>query len=87
MARYQERSSPIASAVFRIIPGTAVSTVVRQLARRDRWVFLLLDGRRTVRDIARLTHHSEEAIAPTLAHFLRCGYIEQTNSIAYRVGE
>lgn len=43
---------------------------------RDRWVLLLLDGRRTLADLARLTHRSELDIAYTLAQFLRWGYIE-----------
>jgi hypothetical protein len=65
-----------ASTVFRVIPETTVPLLVNQLTRRDRWVLLLLDGRRTLADLARLTHRSELDIAYTLAQFLRWGYIE-----------
>lgn len=75
----QERSFG-ASTVFRVAPGTDVSTLASRLTRRDRWVFLLLDGRRTLADVAHLTHHSELDVAYTLARFLQWGYIEPVNT-------
>ncbi len=65
-----------ASTVFQVISGTPTTTLASQLPRRERWVLLLLDGRRTVADLARLTQRSELDVASTLARFLQWGYIE-----------
>jgi hypothetical protein len=65
-----------ASTVFQVISGTPPTTLASQLPRRERWVLLLLDGRRTVADLARLTQRSELDVASTLARFLHLGYIE-----------
>ena len=65
-----------ASAVFQVVPGIPTITLADQLPRRERWVFLLVDGKRTVADLARLTQRSELDIASTLARFLQWGYIE-----------
>ncbi len=73
--RTQERAFG-ASAVFQVISGTPTTTLASQLPRRERWVLLLLDGRRTVADLARLTQRSELDIASTLARFFQWGYIE-----------
>jgi hypothetical protein len=73
--RAQERA-PGASAVFRVVPGVPTSTLAGQLPRRERWVLLLLDGKRTVADLARLTQRSELDVASTLARFLQWGSIE-----------
>ncbi len=51
-------------------------TRLRQMERRDRVVLLLLDGRRTLRDVARLIHRGERDVALTLVRLLRRGYIE-----------
>ncbi len=77
--RIQERSFG-ASTVFRVTPETTVALLVNQLTRRDRWVLLLLDGRRTLADLARLTRRGELDLAYTLAQFLRWGYIEWVDS-------
>lgn len=37
-----------ASAVFQVVPGIPTITLADQLPRRERWVFLLVDGKRTV---------------------------------------
>ena len=73
--RTQERAFG-ASAVFQVVSGTPTTTLASQLPRRERWVLLLLDGRRTVADLARLTQRSELDIASTLARFFQWGYIE-----------
>jgi hypothetical protein len=65
-----------ASAVFQVISGMPTTTLASQLPRRERWVLLLLDGRRTVADLARLTQRSEFDVASTLAQLLQWRYIE-----------
>jgi len=47
-----------------------------RLERRERIIFALLDGRRTLKDIARLTHQTDVAVARVLAKLLAHGYIE-----------
>ncbi len=44
--------------------------------RKERWVLLILDGKRT---LARLTHRSELDVAHTLVRLLQWGYIEQVS--------
>lgn len=73
--RIQERALG-ASAVFHVVPGTLTTALANQLPRRERWVFLLVDGKRTVADLARLTQRSELDIASILVRFLQWGYIE-----------
>ncbi len=68
-----------ASAVFRMVTGQLATSLASQLPRRERWVLLLIDGRRSVTDLARLTRRSELDIAYTLARFLQWGYIEPMN--------
>lgn len=80
--RTQERAFG-ASTVFRVVASVQAPTLVGQLPRRERWVLLLLDGRRTVADLARLTQRGELDIAHTLAKFLQWGYIEPANAVAY----
>ena len=65
-----------ASTAFRVAPGLQATALVSQLPRRERWVFLLLDGRRSVAQVAHLTQRSELDVASTLARFLQYGYIE-----------
>ena len=70
-----------ASTVFQVISGTPTTTLASQLPRRERWVLLLLDGRRTVADLARLTQRSELDVASTLARFLQWGFIEPVHAV------
>ena len=65
-----------ASAVFRTISSQSTTVLARQLPRRERWILLLLNGRRTIADLARLTRRSEFDVASTLASLLQRGYIE-----------
>jgi len=83
--RTQERALG-ASAVFRMAPGTLATSLASQLPRRERWVLLLIDGRRSVADLARLTQRGELDIASTLARFLQWGYIEPANMVELRTG-
>jgi hypothetical protein len=73
--RAQERAFD-ATLVFRVVSTTPTKTLVGQLPRRDRWILLLLDGKRSVADLAHLTQRSELDVASTLARFLQWGYIE-----------
>ena len=70
-----------ASTVFRVAPGFQATALASQLPRRERWVILLLDGRRTVAQVARLTQRSEFDVASTLARLLHLGYIEPVHAV------
>jgi hypothetical protein len=67
---------PGVDAIFRSLPKAATPATMYRLERRERIIFALLDGRRTLRDIARLTHQTEVAVARVLAKLLARGYIE-----------
>ena len=84
--RTQERAFG-ASAVFRVAAGRLATSLASQLPRRERWILLLLDGRRSVDDLARLTQRGELDIAYTLARFLQWGYIEPANVLASEESE
>lgn len=70
-----------ASAIFRAtshvslseVPGTIV---LESIERRDRAVFLLLNGKRTILDVARVIQRSELDVARTLARLLKRRYVE-----------
>jgi hypothetical protein len=70
-----------ASTVFRVASGFHATTLVSQLPRRERWVLLLLDGRRSVAQVERLTQRSELDVASTLAKLLHWGYIESVPAV------
>lgn len=73
-----------ASAVFQVVSGIPTTTLASQLPRRERWVLLLVDGKRSVADLARLTQRSELDVASMLARFLRWGYIEPVKAVEFR---
>ena len=50
--------------------------ILQQMERRDRSILLLLDGKRTLKDVARLTQRNELEIAYVLIRLLKRGYIE-----------
>jgi len=70
-----------ASTAFRVAPGFQATALASQLPRRERWVILLLDGRRSVAQVARLTQRSELDVASTLVRFLHLGYIEPVHAV------
>ena len=84
--RTQERAFG-ASAVFRMAAGQLATSLASQLPRRERWVLLLIDGRRSVADLARLTQRGEHDIAYTLARFLQWGYIEPVKTMEHAVSQ
>ncbi len=63
-------------AVFRARSMATTQQILGQMDRRERIVLILLDGKRTIQDIARLIYRSERDIARILVRFLRCNYIE-----------
>ncbi len=63
--------------LFRALATATAPEVMRRMERRDRVIFLLLDGRRTISDVARLVHRSELDVAYTIACLLRIGYVER----------
>jgi hypothetical protein len=76
-----------ASAVFRVVAGQIATSLASQLPRRERWILLLLDGRRSVADLARLTQRGELDIAYTLVTFLQWGYIEPVYTLEHTVSQ
>ncbi len=78
-----QKSAFDASTAFRVALGFQATALVSQLPRRERWVLLLLDGRRSVAQVARLTQRSELDVASTLARLLQWGYIEPVNVVEY----
>jgi hypothetical protein len=73
--RAQERAFDT-TLVFRIVSTIPTKTLAGQLPRRERWILLLLDGKRCIADLAHLTQRSELDVAYTLARFLQLGYVE-----------
>ncbi len=73
--RAQERVID-ATLVFQVVSTIPAKTLAGQLPRRERWILLLLDGKRSIADLAHLTQRSELDVAYTLARFLQSGYIE-----------
>ena len=63
-------------AIFRTRPMIPIHYLLSCVERRDRTVLLLLDGRRTLRDVARLTHRNELEMAHIFVRLLRRGYID-----------
>lgn len=69
------------NAVFRALLWATDQKVISQMERRDRVIFLLLDGRRTIRDIAHLIHRNELDIARTIVRLLKSGYIAPVETL------
>ena len=67
-------------ATFKILLWATDPKVMSSIDRRDRVVFLLLDGKRTIRDIANLVHRNELDIARTIVRLLKQGYIVNTGA-------
>ena len=67
---------PGTNAIFRALPVTTMPQVISQMDRKDRVVFLLLDGKRTLSAIKHLVNRSEYEVANTLMRLHRQGHIE-----------
>jgi hypothetical protein len=63
-------------AIFRARDPAKEPYILAQMERRERMVLILLDGQRTLHDVAHLTHHIDLEVAHILAHLLALGYIE-----------
>jgi hypothetical protein len=63
-------------AIFRARPLARTPRILCQMERRDRAVLILLDGKRTIGEVARLVHRSELEVARTLVRLLERGYVE-----------
>ncbi len=66
--------------IFRALPRATRQDVILRMERRKRVVFLLLDGKRTLRHVAHLIHRSDLEVACILADLLKQGYIEYIGS-------
>jgi hypothetical protein len=76
---FAQVASP-AKVIYRVRPIVAARQIIHRLDRRERLVFLLLDGKRSVREVSGLIHRSEGEIARVLAHFLALGLIERVET-------
>jgi hypothetical protein len=63
-------------AIFRIRPVATACNILINLERKERAILLLLDGQRTLQDVARLTNRSDLEVAQVLARLLRRGLVE-----------
>ena len=66
--------------IFQALPRATRKEVLMGMERRERVVFLLLDGKRTLRHVARLVHRSDLEVACILAGLVKQGYIEYIGS-------
>jgi hypothetical protein len=77
MTEFRAQQSVLdATRVFQVVSSISAKTLAGQLTRRERWILLLLDGKRSIADLAHLTQRSELDVAYTLTKFLQKGYIE-----------
>lgn len=74
--RTDEMAKLSVQAIFRARTVAVASDVLQKMARSDRRVLILLDGRRTIQDVTRLLHKSEVEVAHVLVRLLKSGYID-----------
>lgn len=74
-----EDTLPGRQAVFKVRAMVATAQAIQQMERRARIVFILLDGRRTIQDIARLTHQAEYDVEQILVTLTRRGYTQRVH--------
>lgn len=72
----EEERLPGRAAIFKARSMAATSRTIQCMTRRERIIFILLDGRRTIQDIARLTHQPESEVEQTLVHLTKSGYTQ-----------
>lgn len=63
-------------AVFKARAMVTTAQSINQMERRERIIFILLDGARTIQDLARLTHHTESEVEQILLDLTNRGYTE-----------
>ncbi len=76
IANIEEMAQLGSQAVFRARPVAMSSNILSQMERRDRIVLLLLDGDRTLQEVARLIHRNEVEVAYVLVRLLKRNFIE-----------
>lgn len=64
------------NSIFRSLPVASYATTLSRLDRRDRVVLLLLNGKRTLRDVTLLVRRSEIETARAIVRLLKLGYVE-----------
>ncbi len=69
-------TQPGMSAIFRALPSAKQSSIINRMDRKDRIVFLLLDGKRTLHTIKSLVNRSDAEVVQTLVCLLKQGYVE-----------
>lgn len=78
----QQAGSPLSQQVLESIPRrTMLSEHIEQLPldRRERMVLLLIDGRRTLIDLARLTRRTERELFAVLNHLAGLGLVQMSS--------
>ncbi len=78
----QQSEAPLSQLVLESIPRrTVLSEQVEQLPldRRERMVLLLVDGRRSVVDLARLTRRTEREVLAVLQHLSGLGLVQMSS--------
>lgn len=71
-----EEILPGRMAIFKARAMITTARAIQQMERRERIIFILLDGRRTIQDIARLTHQPESDVEQTLMNLTQRGYTQ-----------
>lgn len=72
----QEKAQTRPYAIFRARSAVMTPNFLGQMDRRDRITLILLDGKRTIEDVARLTHRNELEITRILIRLLQRGLVE-----------
>lgn len=75
------------TSIFRALPCATTPVVLSRMERRERVVLLLLNGKRTLRDVAGLIHYNEVDVARTLVRLLKQRYIEYIEYIEHTGAE
>jgi len=63
-------------AIFKVRSPVSMAKAIHQMERHARVVFILLDGKRTIQDIARLTHRAEHEVELILVDLTQRGYTQ-----------
>ena len=71
-----EEALPGRMAIFKARAMVTTAQALHAMGRRERIIFILLDGRRTIQDIARLTHQPESEVEQTLVHLTKSGFTQ-----------
>jgi hypothetical protein len=67
-------------AIFIACPTVSTAQAIQQMGRHARIAFILLDGRRTIQDIARLTHQTESDVEQIMINLMQHGYTQLVNA-------